>query len=130
VILFCGKTIFRSMSLGDITTAVAPIGLCSRPAGQFHQQRGCGAAATLKSPGHCIPQWRHPAAPPQPALRGGSSKESALFAIRAVMIASAPEAPPPPPALSSAAHRDLRFCAYHREFLTEPTRSSACVGRA
>ena len=87
----------------------------SRAARQFHQQRIVGPAGGLqRSLGHCIPQWRPPAAPSQPTLRGGARGNPAVYH---------PGRDDPPRRLEAAGpdprqlHRDLRFCAYHRRIL-------------
>src|SRR6266446_5260786 len=64
--------------------------------------------------GDGVSQWRPPAAPSQPALRGGARRNSAVYD---------PGGDDSPWRLEAAGsdprqlHRDLRFCAYHRRIL-------------
>src|SRR6266404_6282990 len=64
--------------------------------------------------GDGVSQWRPPAAPSQPALRGGAGRYPAVYD---------PGGDDPPWRVEAAGpdprqlHRDLRFCAYHRRIL-------------
>ena len=69
VMLFCWKNNLSILSLGDITTAVGPIGLFLGRLRQFHQQRVMGPSGGFqRALGHGVSQWRPAAAPSQPAL--------------------------------------------------------------
>ncbi len=112
VMLFARKNGIPILSLGDITTAVAPIGLLLGRIANFINSELWGRPAELKRAlGHGISQWRAAAAASEPALRGGAGGNPAVCDPGADGPDGRPEAARPDP---RQFHCDLRACPYHR----------------
>ena len=129
VMLFCRKNNLPILSLGDITTAVGPIGLFLGRHRQFHQQRVVGPAGRCqRALGDGVSQWRAAAAPSEPALRGGARGHPAVYDPGGDDPARRPEAAGPDP---RQLHRDLRLCAHHRRIFPRARPAARIfVGRA
>ena len=115
VMLFARKNDISILSLGDITTAVAPIGLLLGRIANFINSELWGRPADSSVPvGDGIPQWRAVAAAPQPALRSRARGHPAVCSSGGHDPDGRPEAAGPDP---RQLHRDLRSCPDYRRIL-------------
>ena len=129
VILFCRQNNLPILSLGDITTAVGPIGLFLGRIANFINSELWGRPADASVPWAMVfpnggPLPRHPSQLYEAALEG-----IVLFTHpRGDDPARRPEAAGPDP---RQLYRDLRLCAYHRRVLPRARPAARIfVGRA
>jgi phosphatidylglycerol:prolipoprotein diacylglycerol transferase len=127
VMLFAGSRGIPILSLGDITTAVGPIGLFLGRLANFINSELWGRPDAERALGDGVSQWRAAAAPSEPALRGGARRARAVRAMLALMIRMrrAEAAGPDPRQLSRSA---TRWRASSANSSASPTRSSDFCG--